>query len=207
MLPCLALPIGSLLAVVSITRFVIAFALSSHTPPPISPTPYRPPRNPTFYRQRPHHGRSLRGQLGTQQTNVFLATVPEPRHSLSSPRLWPTPPLNSRARSPQLAMKEITESLLPGGSLNPPTKALNPLITTVGCITGPIAIFFVLLKLFWQAVRFQIDMHASARSLFTSRVTYSTSIVWQPDACNRGRLSIYPTLSPPLPLCTSPPIF
>ena len=59
-----------------------------------------------------------------------------------------------------LAMKEITESLLPGGSLNPPTKALNPLITTVGCITGPIAIYFILLKLFYQAGLFDSDIAA-----------------------------------------------
>lgn len=78
-------------------------------------------------------------------------------------------------------MKEITESLLPGGSLNPPTKALNPLITTVGCITGPIAIYFILLKLFYQAVRFQILMlecARRARSVFTSRFTNRTSIAW-----------------------------
>jgi len=47
-----------------------------------------------------------------------------------------------------LAMKEVTEALLPGGSLNPPSKALNPIITTLGGIIGPVGVFFVFLELF-----------------------------------------------------------
>jgi NhaA family Na+:H+ antiporter len=31
-----------------------------------------------------------------------------------------------------IAAKEVTEALLPGGSLNPPSKAFNPLICTLG---------------------------------------------------------------------------
>ncbi len=41
-----------------------------------------------------------------------------------------------------IAAKEITESCLPGGSLNPPRKALNPLLATLGGVLGPIAVFF-----------------------------------------------------------------
>ena len=43
-----------------------------------------------------------------------------------------------------IAAKEITESFLPGGDLNPVSKAINPLIGTIGGVLGPIAVFFVL---------------------------------------------------------------
>lgn len=41
-----------------------------------------------------------------------------------------------------VAAKEITEACLPGGSLNPPSKAINPLCGTVGGVLGPVAVFF-----------------------------------------------------------------
>ena len=41
-----------------------------------------------------------------------------------------------------IAAKEITESCLPGGSLNPPRKAINPLLATIGGLLGPVAVFF-----------------------------------------------------------------
>ena len=47
-----------------------------------------------------------------------------------------------------LAMKEVTEALLPGGSVNPPSKAINPIMVTFGCVAGPIAAYFALLALF-----------------------------------------------------------
>jgi ankyrin repeat protein/Na+/H+ antiporter NhaA len=47
-----------------------------------------------------------------------------------------------------LATKEVTEAILPGGSLNPPSKALNPLVTTIGGIFGPVGLYFIFLKLF-----------------------------------------------------------
>ncbi len=37
-----------------------------------------------------------------------------------------------------IAAKEITESVLPGGALNPPRKAVNPLMATLGGVAGPI---------------------------------------------------------------------
>ncbi|MBP9732132.1 MAG: Na+/H+ antiporter NhaA [Candidatus Magasanikbacteria bacterium] len=46
-----------------------------------------------------------------------------------------------------IAAKEITESFLPGGSLNPIKNAANPLISTLGGVIGPIAVFFVVLAL------------------------------------------------------------
>jgi Na+:H+ antiporter, NhaA family len=42
-----------------------------------------------------------------------------------------------------IAAKEITEACLPGGSLNPPRKAVNPLIATIGGVVGPVGFFFL----------------------------------------------------------------
>ncbi len=44
-----------------------------------------------------------------------------------------------------VAAKEITESALPGGSLNPIGKAVNPLLATLGGVVGPVAVFFLAL--------------------------------------------------------------
>ena len=40
-----------------------------------------------------------------------------------------------------LAAKEITESVLPGGALNPVKKAINPLLGTLGGVFGPIGAY------------------------------------------------------------------
>jgi len=53
-----------------------------------------------------------------------------------------------------IAMKEITESALPGGSLNPIGKALNPLIATIGGVVGPVGVFFLGLYIATQAGAF-----------------------------------------------------
>ncbi len=42
-----------------------------------------------------------------------------------------------------IAAKEITESCLPGGALNPPSKAVTPLIATIGGVVGPVGVFFL----------------------------------------------------------------
>ena len=49
-----------------------------------------------------------------------------------------------------VAAKEITEACLPGGALNPPSKAINPLCGTIGGVVGPIAAYFGLNMLFGQ---------------------------------------------------------
>lgn len=41
-----------------------------------------------------------------------------------------------------IAAKEITESCLPGGNLNPITKSINPLLATLGGVVGPVLVFF-----------------------------------------------------------------
>jgi len=43
-----------------------------------------------------------------------------------------------------VAAVEITQSCLPGGDLNPPSKAVNPLLGTLGGILGPVAVYLVL---------------------------------------------------------------
>ncbi|MCH2103011.1 MAG: Na+/H+ antiporter NhaA [Planctomycetes bacterium] len=46
-----------------------------------------------------------------------------------------------------IAAKEITEAALPGGSLNPMKKAMNPLFATLGGVFGPIGAFVVVIWL------------------------------------------------------------
>lgn len=47
-----------------------------------------------------------------------------------------------------IAAVEITQSCLPGGDLNPPRKAVNPLLATLGGVIGPVAVYFLLNALF-----------------------------------------------------------
>jgi NhaA family Na+:H+ antiporter len=42
-----------------------------------------------------------------------------------------------------IAAKEITESCLPGGNLNPIAKSINPLLATLGGVVGPVCVFFI----------------------------------------------------------------
>ncbi len=56
-----------------------------------------------------------------------------------------------------IAAKEIAEACLPGGSLNPPKKAINPLIATAGGVLGPVAVFFGALALTYKAGAFPED--------------------------------------------------
>ena len=49
-----------------------------------------------------------------------------------------------------VAAKEITESCLPGGSLNPVRKAVNPLFAMLGGVVGPVLVFFLGLWLCFQ---------------------------------------------------------
>ncbi len=46
-----------------------------------------------------------------------------------------------------IATGEITEACLPGGVLNPPRNAVNPLLATVGGVLGPIGVYFL-----WVAI-------------------------------------------------------
>ena len=46
-----------------------------------------------------------------------------------------------------IATKEITESVLPGGALNPPAKAINPILATLGGVIGPVGVYLLLVVL------------------------------------------------------------
>lgn len=46
-----------------------------------------------------------------------------------------------------LAAKEITEACLPGGDLNPPKKAVNPLLGTLGGVLGPVGAYLAIVTL------------------------------------------------------------
>ena len=43
---------------------------------------------------------------------------------------------------------QVVEAFLPGGSLDPPTRALNPIVACIGGVVGPVAAFFCLAALF-----------------------------------------------------------
>ncbi|WP_419189462.1 Na+/H+ antiporter NhaA [Stieleria marina] len=43
-----------------------------------------------------------------------------------------------------IAAKEIAEACLPGGALNPVSKAINPLLGTIGGVVGPVVVYLVL---------------------------------------------------------------
>jgi len=58
-----------------------------------------------------------------------------------------------------IAAKEITEACLPGGDLNPPAKAMNPLISTIGGVVGPVAVFFTGLSLFYAVGIYHEETH------------------------------------------------
>lgn len=40
-----------------------------------------------------------------------------------------------------IAAKEITEAVLPGGALDPPRNAINPLLGTIGGVAGPVLVY------------------------------------------------------------------
>ncbi|MEC8023034.1 MAG: Na+/H+ antiporter NhaA [Myxococcota bacterium] len=48
-----------------------------------------------------------------------------------------------------IAAKEITEAMLPGGALNPPAKAINPLLGTIGGVVGPAGMYFLMTWVFY----------------------------------------------------------
>lgn len=58
-----------------------------------------------------------------------------------------------------IAAKEITEACLPGGDLNPPAKAMNPLFATIGGVLGPVATFFIGLSLLYSAGVYDTASH------------------------------------------------
>ena len=48
-----------------------------------------------------------------------------------------------------IAAKEIAESTLPGGVLNPLRRAINPLVGTLGGVVGPVAMYFAMTWIFY----------------------------------------------------------
>ena len=48
-----------------------------------------------------------------------------------------------------VAAKEIVESALPGGALNPLSRAINPLVGTLGGVLGPAGLYFLLTFVFY----------------------------------------------------------
>ncbi len=80
-----------------------------------------------------------------------------------------------------IAAKEITESALPGGALNPIKKAINPLLGTLGGVLGPIIVFFILAGLLYTD-----SMSAFADALGKSFVPGGSYADSDPAAIFRG---------------------
>src|SRR5258706_4397237 len=79
-----------------------------------------------------------------------------------------------------IAAVEITRSCLPGGELNPPAKAVNPLFATLGGVLGPVAVFFAGLALLFAAgvyTRGVDDSAALARGLGVPTATH-IALAW-----------------------------
>jgi len=57
-----------------------------------------------------------------------------------------------------IAAKEITEACLPGGDLNPPAKAVNPLLATFGGVIGPVCVFLLGLWLLFQLGLYRVPI-------------------------------------------------
>jgi NhaA family Na+:H+ antiporter len=49
-----------------------------------------------------------------------------------------------------VAAKEITDAVMPGGALNPPSRAINPLLGTIGGVVGPAGVFLGLTYLLYS---------------------------------------------------------
>jgi len=62
-----------------------------------------------------------------------------------------------------IAAKEITEGCLPGGTLNPISKAVNPLLATAGGVIGPVIVFFVGLSLCFESGIYSVVSHDPAQ--------------------------------------------
>jgi len=58
-----------------------------------------------------------------------------------------------------IAAKEITEACLPGGSLSPMKKAINPIFATLGGVAGPALVFFVGLWALFQSGVYSPELH------------------------------------------------
>lgn len=60
-----------------------------------------------------------------------------------------------------LAIKEVAEALLPGGSLSPLKRAANPLLATIGGVGGPAAVYAVCVWGFYEGGMFEGEQCSS----------------------------------------------
>jgi len=54
-----------------------------------------------------------------------------------------------------LAIKEVTEAVLPGGSLSPIRRAANPLMATLGGVVGPVVVYYLMVAIMEKAGSFE----------------------------------------------------
>ena len=78
-----------------------------------------------------------------------------------------------------IAAKEVTESCLPGGSLNPPRKALAPLIATVGGVAGPVAVYAITTALFHSAGQQRLALVATEPGVVAGIDLRTGGVAWR----------------------------
>jgi NhaA family Na+:H+ antiporter len=61
-----------------------------------------------------------------------------------------------------VAAKEITEACLPGGSLSPISKAVNPVLATLGGVAGPVAFFLFGVWALFETGVYSPELHDAA---------------------------------------------
>ena len=79
-----------------------------------------------------------------------------------------------------IATKEIAESTLPGGVLNPLRRAINPLVGTLGGVVGPVAMYFAMTWIFYGG---SDDFGAVANGWAIPTATESPWLGWWPAWC------------------------
>lgn len=114
-----------------------------------------------------------------------------------------------------IAAVEITLSCLPGGDLNPPAKAINPLIATIGGVVGPAVLYLTLNRLIGSPELYRgwgiptaTDIAfawLAARAIFGRNhpaVTFLLLLAVADDAIGLGIIAVFYTdpLLPPRPL-------
>lgn len=72
-----------------------------------------------------------------------------------------------------VAAKEIVEAMLPGGDLNPPRKAINPIMGAIGGVVGPILVYLVVARLFYEG-----DAYSDAAVGFGIPTATDIALAW-----------------------------
>lgn len=76
-----------------------------------------------------------------------------------------------------LAIKEVTEALLPGGSLSPLKRAVNPLVATFGGVAGPALAYIIAILVLWSMGSFEGQMCVQPEAAPSGRLLRGIDLV------------------------------